>query len=202
VPHKLKHSFPLSFVVRDILKFADNAGEARKIIKGRNVRVDGRVMKDTKYGVGLFDVIEIGGKHFRVLPGKKMQLAEVPSKDGKLKLCKIKDKHAIRGKGTQLNLHDGRNILVEGGEYKVNDSILIELPNQKIKKHIKFESGALVLIVDGKHAGELAKLKKYEKGINKRVMLERGKQIFESSLGSVMVVGMEKPEVSLGEEND
>lgn len=201
-PHRLKHSFPLLFVVRDILKFADTASEARKIIKGRNVRVDGRVMKDIKYGVGLFDTIEIGGKHFRVLPGKRMQLAEIPSKEGNLKLCKIKDKHAVRGKKLQLNFHDGRNILVENNDYKVNDSVLIGLPEQKIKKHIKFESGVLVLIVDGKHAGELAKLKKYEKGINKRVILERGKQTFESSLGSVMAVGTEKPEVSLGGEND
>ena len=60
----------------------------------------------------------------------------------------------------------------------------------------------LVLITDGKHVGEMAKLKKYEKGLNKRVMLIRGKQVFESSLKAVMVIGTDKPEVSLGEEND
>jgi len=198
-PHALKDSLPLTVVIRDMLDFAKNSKEAKMIIKGREVKIDGKINKDTRYGVGLFDVIELGGKYFRLLPGKKMKLVEISSKEGNLKICKVKNKKVVKKGKIQLNLHDGKNILVDKTDVNVNDSVLIELPEQKINKHIKFESGVLVLITQGKHAGEIAKLKKFESGLNKRIWLERGKQEFESSLNAVMAIGFDKPEVSLGE---
>ena len=59
----------------------------------------------------------------------------VNEKESSLKLCKIKGKNLMKGK-INLNLHDGRNIITDNKEIKVGDSVLIELPAQKINQHL------------------------------------------------------------------
>jgi small subunit ribosomal protein S4e len=46
-------------VVRDLLKLADNAREAKRILYEGKVLVDGRVQKDYKLPIGIFDVLSI-----------------------------------------------------------------------------------------------------------------------------------------------
>jgi len=51
-------------------------------------------------------------------------------------------------------LYDGRNIIVEKDEFKVSDTVFLSLEGKNaIKKHLKFEKGALVYIVEGKYRG-------------------------------------------------
>ena len=74
------------------------------------------------------------------------------------KLCRIEDKTTIKGGKTQLNLHDGRNFITDG-EYKTGDVLVLNVPEQEIKDHIKFESGTIGLITGGKHIGEKGTVK-------------------------------------------
>ena len=57
--HSINDSIPLTLVIRDVLKLADNSREAKRIINSGNVLVDGRVVKDYKFPVGFMDIIEI-----------------------------------------------------------------------------------------------------------------------------------------------
>jgi small subunit ribosomal protein S4e len=68
-PHKKFECIPLLIIVRDILKIVDNAKDAKKIIKSREIFVDGKPRRDHKYPVGLFDVVEIPKlrKQYRVV---------------------------------------------------------------------------------------------------------------------------------------
>ena len=57
--HAIVDAIPLTLVIRDVLKLADNSREAKRIINSGNVLVDGRVVKDYKFPVGFKDIIEI-----------------------------------------------------------------------------------------------------------------------------------------------
>ncbi len=192
--HPKESSLPLLVLIRDVLKLAETSREARRIIKSGEVLIDNRKMKDTKYGVGLLDVIEIPlmKKVWRAVPENGLNFIEIPAKEARLKICKIVGKKTLKGNKNQLNLNDGRNILTDK-KYSTYDSLLIELPEQKIADHLKFEEGSLVLVTGGKNAGKLAKIKIIEKD---RIWLE-GEKLFEIPKGMVVVVGKDKPIIKL-----
>jgi len=204
-PHPKFECIPLLIIVRDILELAETGREAKRIIKKGEILVDGRARKDHAYPVGLMDVITIPKieKYYRIVPSKKgLGLIEIEKKEADLKLCKIVNKTTIKGNKTQLNLHDGRNMLVKEDEYKTGDSLLIQLPSQKIKEHLKLEKNSLVMVLKGKNAGKMGKVKNI---LPRRHMTERNKVIcdIEGKKSEVLkeyvfVVGKDKPVIKLG----
>ena len=210
-PHKLSESYPLLSLIRDNLKLADTGREAKKIIKSREVLVDGKVCSDHRRGIGLFDSVSLpkANSNYRFIGGKLLE-----TKEAGRKICKIIGKAAVAGGKIQASLHDGRNILLEKNVYAVGDSLLIEVPNQKVSEHLKFETGALVLVTAGANAGRLAHVQKIARGINHKLWLigaktsqsdvrksDDGKEKFEAPFAGVIVVGREKPAIDLGELN-
>ena len=148
-PHPKDFCIPLAVIVRDILGYAENMKEAKNIIKSGKILVDGKIRKDHKYPVGIFDVVEIPDVNevFRVVPGEKfLELVKIPKKEKNLKLCRIDNKTVVRKGKIQLNLNDGKNILSVGKEFKTGDSLLIEIPKLNIKKHLKRKKGSLVAV--------------------------------------------------------
>ena len=213
-PHKVFDSIPLLVLVKDVLKITDTGSEARKIIKSREVLVDCRARRDHKYPVGLMDVVSIPrlDKHYRIVPGKKgLEVVEITKAEAGRKMCRINDKTVLKGGIVQLNCHDGRNIRVgeKGGsgkakdeyskardEYKTGDSLLIELPSQKILEHVKLEKGSAVLVTKGKNAGSLGNVKE----LSAATMKERAKAscaigdgYADVDTAFVFVVGKTKP---------
>jgi len=198
-PHKRDESMPLLVIVRDVLKFGETAKEAKTIINGGKVNVDGKRVRNVRHGVGLFDAITVAEKNYRVVPGKKMTLIEIDGKESDRKICKITGKRMVSGMRTQLNLHDGRNIIIKSGDYSVGDSLLLKLPEQEIMESVKFEPNVTVMIISGKHGGKLAKLKKIEKGMMKRVWVEIAGEKTEAPIRLVIAVGKEEPLIKLVE---
>jgi small subunit ribosomal protein S4e len=192
--HKRDESVALLTSVRDRLKIAETAHEARKLIKAREVKVDGKIVTDPKRGLGLFDTLEVGGKSYRIVPRKKLELVE--SAAG-LKIVQIIGKTAVSGGGIQINLNDGKNMITKEN-YKVLDSLLITLPENKVKEHIPLEPGVVVLVIKGAHGGRLAKLIDIERERG-RVWIEEKGQKFEAPLNGVVAVGRDKPLIELGE---
>jgi small subunit ribosomal protein S4e len=66
-PHSAEDSIPLLTVIRDMLKLADNAREAKRILYEGNVLVDGIIQKNYKLPVGIFDVISVPLQNQHVL---------------------------------------------------------------------------------------------------------------------------------------
>lgn len=202
--HAMDESIPLLLVVRDILKVADNAREAKIIINKGDILVDGKPTKDYKFPVGFMDVIEIpkSGNVYRVLPDEKGRLILFPitKRNKGFKLVRIVDKTILKGGKTQLNLHDGKNILAEG-DYRGADVLKVRVPSQEIKDHIKFEEGSLGLITGGKHIGERGTVKEItitKSSMPNTVVIERedGKT-FQTLKDYVFVLGKEKPLIKL-----
>ncbi len=199
--HPKKYSVPLLMVARDILKYADNAREAKKIINNGLIMVDGIPRKDYKYGVGLMDVISIpkAKKYFRAIQGKKGPvLKEIDEKESKFKLCKIINKSIIGKDTIQLNLHDGSNVLLNSGkdEYKTRDTLVIGLPDKKIIKSISFDVDNLAAITSGRHSGETGKIKEIVKGTETHHSLTRVGDI-QTLTDYVFVVGKTKSMISI-----
>jgi small subunit ribosomal protein S4e len=119
-PHPSRFCLPLLHIVRDLLKLVDNHREAKKLIGLGNFKVDGKVVKDTTYPVGLMDVLSIDriNKHYRILPDSHygLILHEITEAESTFKLCRITQKTTIKGGHIQLNLHDGKKNIGQLGK--------------------------------------------------------------------------------------
>ncbi len=162
-PHPLNSSLPLLLLVRDVLKLADTAKEAKSIIKQGKVLIDKKPRKDPSFPLGLMDIIEIPEikKHSVFSMGTQgLVLVDIDSSETANKVCKISGKTTVKNGLYQLHLHDGRNILVDNSQHRVGDSLLINLPDQTIADHFQFEEGSPVMIIDGKNKGLKGTIKK------------------------------------------
>jgi small subunit ribosomal protein S4e len=198
-PHKKFECIPLLVIVRDILQLAETGSEAERILKTGDVLVDGKAVKNHRFPAGLMDVITIPKikKHLRIIPMQDgLHLLEIEEKEAKIKLCRINNKTTVRKSRTQLNLHDGKNILVDKDAYATGDSVVIEVPANNILEHIKFERGGTGLIIKGKNAGKLVKIKNIGKG---KVECEMEGKDAEVAKNYILVVGKDKPLIKLGE---
>ncbi len=163
--HAIERALPLATVVRDVLGLTETGREARRVIGAGDVQVDGRIVKEPKFAVGFQDVIFVPkvNKAWRVTLDEKARIRLVPV-DAKTnwKLAQVTGKTTVKGGLTQLNMHDGRNLLVKKDDYATGDTLRLELPSQKVLGHFPLKEGAQVFIVDGTHAGEIAPVKSIE----------------------------------------
>ena len=179
------------------MKVAQTSKEVKLILHNQEVLVDGKLVKDHRFIVGFMDVLTIPGEgSYRVTLDELGGLQLVPSKDVGVKLCKIAGKSLIKGK-MQINLNDGRNVLVDKDTYKVGDSVLIELPSQKLKDHVALAKGAQVILTAGKHIGKLGVVEAIE-GRGMTLKLITG-DVVQTRKAYAFAVGKDKPLVELTE---
>ena len=193
-PHKLSECIPLQVVLRDVLGLAQTAKEVKQVLNAKKVLVDKKVRKEPKHPVGLMDVIEIPSakKFYRIISDKHgLSVESIKETEADKKLCKIVGKTTIKKGLTQLNLHDGRNMILKKDSYSVGDSLVIQIPDQKILKHFKFQKGEPATIISGKNKGMSGKVQ----DINKRksmldkstVKIKAGEKVIETLLNYAMV---------------
>ncbi len=213
-PHALEECLPLSIIIRDLLGYASIFRDAKLAIAERKVKVDGKTRIDVKYPTGIMDVIEIpeAKLSMRVLPipRKGLSTVNIPEEETSSKLCRIEDKHAAPRGNLQLNLHDGRNILVKVADakrpeedlYKVLDTVQISLPDQKILKHLRFNEGSYVIVTSGRNLGRTGRIKRIEEASAARppmVTIEDSEsKVFQTMANYVFVVGEDKPLIEVG----
>jgi len=201
-PHAKNFSFPLAIIVRDMMGYAENIREVKKILSEGHVTVDGKKRKDISFPVGLMDVISIGDKHFRVLPSKNgLYLNSIKENESEIKLLRVRNKTIVKGK-TQLNLHDGKNIIVDKDVYKTGDVVVYDIKNNKIKDVIQIKRGALAMIIKGQNAGNIGRIEEIiivRSSQPNKVVLKLDKGMLETRLDYIFLIGQEKPLISLGE---
>jgi small subunit ribosomal protein S4e len=202
-PHEADRSMPLLSVVRDMLELCDNSREARLVIGSRTIAVDGRVVTDYKFPVGLMDVVTVlkTKQSYRMLVDYKAKLKLVPITDAEKgwKLARIDGKKVVRGGKVQLNLHDGRCILLPTDQYKTGDVLKIELPAQKVVKALKLEKGNLVFVLGGSHPGSIQTVEDYKVRRGSGSNLITFKEGFSTVKENVFVVGERTPEITVPE---
>ncbi len=214
-PHPIERSIPLLLIVRNILGYAKTAREARRLIAEGHFKVDGRVRRNYKYPVGLMDVIEIVDtqEYYRVIPVpiKVMDLIKIDKEEARFKLCRIENKTTVKGGHIQLNLHDGRNILIRVSDpqnpeediYKTLGTLQVTIPEQEIMKYIPLKEGVIAIISGGRNVGRVGRVISIQRGMRRYrsiVTLEdKHGNKFQTSLDYLFPIGEEEPLIKLPE---
>ncbi|HIG96370.1 TPA: 30S ribosomal protein S4e [Candidatus Woesearchaeota archaeon] len=200
----LAFSMPLSLVMKELIKCVKTTKEVKSILKTKGVFVDERRRWDDKYNVGLMDTIALptSNEYYRLLlnTNGKLDIAPISKDEASMKLVKIVGKTILNKDHVQINLSSGRNLIVKIGEkgagaYNVHDTLMLSLPGQQIKQHLKFEAGCLVYLTGGKHTGKVGKLV----GVNndKTISLETPQGIYKTEKYYAFVIGKEKSVITL-----
>jgi len=204
-PHPLELAIPLGLIVRDYLHLCDTYKEARKIVSNRDILVDGIKRKNFKFPCGLMDVISIPKMHMniRILFDRngKLTLVPISENDAEWKLCRIQNKTIVKGKKVQLNLHDGKNKLVEKDEYKTGDVLKISFKENKIDEVYRFDKGTVSMIIGGTHIGEIASIDEIQIVASSKPNLAKmkGEKEFSTIAEHVFPIGKTKPAIELPE---
>lgn len=203
--HAQEEAIPLVQVVRDLRHLAATAREARLLLHGGKVRVDGKVVKDLARGIGLMDTVSFDAplnEHFRLLKDHrgKLTLVAIAANEATTKLGRVRFKHTVRGGKVEVTLHDGRNLLVDRkSPWHVGDTLKIELPGQKVVTHVPLAAGALAFVSGGSHVGELARVDRIEVRNSSQPNLVHFKEGFSTIHDYVFVVGEAAPMITLPE---
>jgi small subunit ribosomal protein S4e len=209
-PHPMDYSVPLLVIVRGWLRYASTAREAEKIVFLGKILVDGRVVKEPRFPIGLMDVLSIPetGEIYRMLPvyRRGLKLIEIDPSESKFKIGLIIRKQHVRGGALQFTLHDGRNVLVKNPTEKDRaigtwDSFQISIPENKVLAHLPFEVGRYALIYRGSRAGLHGPIVDYERvrryPAKQLVTVRTAEGEISTILDYVMVVGDERPWLKL-----
>jgi len=193
--HCLENAMALSVIFKNILKVAKTTKEAKYILNEKEVLINGKKKKNHRLPIGLFDLIDLTetGARYVVLIDNKGKLVAKEHDPKSLMISKVKDKKLIKGK-INLMLYNGWNILTDNKDIKTNDSVLIDPKTRKIKETIKFEKGATVLLVGGRHIGATGNIENINDG---KVIINIDENMIETSKDFVYVIGKDKPYIEM-----
>ena len=201
--HSKNNSIPSAVLLRDILNHVNTLREAKSSIYGGKVKVDGIIQKSLHHSIGLMDVVELDGTTdiYRLVPkdGHILVPIKINEKEKSKKLVRVKSKTSINGGKTQLGFHDGRTIITDA-DVNVNDTCLLQIPEQKILDVIKFEKNSQVIIIKGTNAGRVGTINEIKSGtftLPKRISLLIDDNTVEIPVKITMAIGKEKPIIQI-----
>jgi small subunit ribosomal protein S4e len=201
--HDKQTSISMMVVIRDMLHLCDTYAEGKKLLSSREICVDGRIVTEERFAIGLMDVVSIPklNQNYRMMLDRKGKFRLVSLTEGKekWKLCRIDGKTILSGGKVQLNLNDGRCLIVEKDTWKCGDVVKIELPSQKILDTYKLAKGNTAMILGGSHAGELGTIDEYIVQRSSAPNLVKMKDGVITIKENVFVVGLKSSEVMLPE---
>jgi small subunit ribosomal protein S4e len=194
--HPQERALPIALLLKQ-LKIAATGREVKKILNEKVVLVDGAAVTDPHSATGFMDTIQIKpGFALRCTLDEKgrLKFIDIPEAELGKKICKIIGKRTLKGNKIQLNLSTGRNILAAKNDYAVGDSLLMDVPSQKITGHYPLSKGHTAFMTSGKHTGQVGVIDHIE---GDRLWFTKGKDKFETLKQVAFVVGKDKPAVKL-----
>jgi small subunit ribosomal protein S4e len=210
---KAETSIPLGIIMREILGYAKTLSEVKKILMKDYVKVDGKIRRSYKFGVGPMDVLEITktNEFFRLTPyrGKRMlNLHPISKEEAHNKILRIHKKHTFQEGKIQLTFHDGINCLVSSddklnisiSDLKPKDSVLYNLETKEIEDHYPFAEGNIGLIMGGHNVGIIGKILNIESQPgrkNRTITLETDEGDIKTTDNHILIIGKEKPMIEI-----
>jgi len=187
----LGRSLTILVILRDILKLAKTRDEIKKIIRSSEILINNKKINNEVFPVQLFDSISIPkiNKFYKLILTKSGKLAvkEINAAESIKKVCKIIDKISLKGNKIQINLNDGRNFISKEGN--VNDSVIIDLKQNKVLGILKLKEKSNVIIIKGKKAGNTGIISKIEEKNKKRIIhIKTDEGEIKLSLKNIMII--------------
>jgi small subunit ribosomal protein S4e len=160
------------------------------------------------------DVVSIPevNQNYRVVPSDKGLILHAVSEDEtKFKICRIENKKTLNKGNIELNLHDGRNLLVhvesaqkpDEDVYTTFNTLKISVPEQEILEYLKLEKGNLAVFADGNNIGKYGTVTSIEEqtGQKRRNFLitiqnEKG-EAYQTILKYAFTVGDKKLKITM-----
>jgi small subunit ribosomal protein S4e len=166
--HK-RDAVPVVIAIRDMLKLARSSKEVQSMINQKLLQLNGKTVSSLKTPVKLFNILKADKLYIlTILPTKKFTLAPAPSSTSRI--AKVINKTILPKNKTQLNLHDGTNVITQE-KVSVNESVELSFDG-KIKSHIKPEKGKKAFIFLGKHAGHEGKIEEIDEHNNAHLKIK------------------------------
>ncbi len=189
-------SMPIGIIMKDLLHLTSTTKETKKVLKDGKVLVNKKKIGEVKYPVGLMDVLEVPelSSYYRLILSTKGKITMhmIDEKESSVKPCKIINKRSLSGGKMQINFDDGTNLLSDKKDYKVGDTLVLELPALKPKEHLKMEKGALVYVTAGTKVGVLGTfegIKSFKGGQPDNVLIKTKDGTIETRKEYALVVG-------------
>ncbi|ABK77502.1 ribosomal protein S4E [Cenarchaeum symbiosum A] len=197
--HSKHRSIPSAVLLRDTLGAVSTLREAKKSIYSGNVEVDGVKRTSLHHGIGLMDVVELGGTGdiYRMVPsgGAILKPVKIEAAEKDRKICRVTSKTSISGGRTQIGFHDGRS-LISDEKVSVGDSCLVQVPGQKILKVARMEKGAHAVVTRGTNAGSTGTISGMQDGtftLSRMATLDIGGREIKIPTDMLLVVGADGP---------
>jgi small subunit ribosomal protein S4e len=170
-----------------------NMDEAKRILSARGVLVNGKVIRDFKYAVGLNDVVEIPieGKRYRIDINDQGHMSPVAiDKQESSTTYKVLGKYKIGEGKLMLRLHDG-SVIAGSAEINVSDSVQLD-KSKKMVSHLKMGEGSQCRVIDGAHVGAHGTIKELVKGGMNRdravIITQKDGSTFQTPVRNIMVI--------------
>ena len=201
--HPKNYSIPTAVLLRDTLKKVKTLREAKSSIYSGKVKVDGIIQKSLHHSIGLMDVIELEGTTdvYRLVPkqGHILEPIKIDPTEKSKKLVKVKSKTTIKNGKIQLGFHDGRTIITDM-KAGVDDTCLLQIPDQKILDVIPFEKNSQVIVTRGTNTGRIGLINEIKPGtftLPKRISIVIDDNTVEIPATITMIIGKEKPVIQI-----
>jgi small subunit ribosomal protein S4e len=147
-------AIPAVLFLRDVTGYAESEKEAKQIIRDGQLLRNGERVRDVKEGIGVLDVVtlkEVDEAYRVIIEGDNLRFIEVDDSDKTI--ARIEEK-STEGDEFVYHLLNGDNYRSEES-FETGSSLLLNREVEEVKR----EEGAQVLVISGKHAGEVAELK-------------------------------------------
>jgi len=201
--HPKNTSIPTAVLLRDTLKKVKTLREAKSSIYDGKVKVDGVTQKSLHHSIGLMDTVELEGTTdmYRLVPkdGRILVPIKINTTEKSKKLVKVKSKTTNKGGKTHLGFHDGRTIITDINA-NIDDTCLLQIPEQKILDVIKFEKNSQVIVTSGINVGRIGLINEIKQGtftLPKRISLLIDDKTIEITANITMIVGKEKQAIQI-----
>jgi len=197
--HSFNLGYSINHLMRNELSLTSTKKETQHVLNEKGVLVNGKSVNDYHYIVGFMDVISLPKikKYYRITIDNKGKVKpiEIKEQEAGIKLSRVIGKTIMKGKKLQVNTMDAKNILVKEFNCNTSDSLVIELPSQKIKSVLAFEKGSMIMLIGGKHIGVAGTIEKIE---NDTIFFKGDdEKSYETLKKYAYVIGKNKPEVSV-----
>ncbi len=187
--HSLQRSITLISFARKI-GIATTGAEGSKMIKRRELLVNGKPVVEPRYPIGLNDIIELipAKQSYKIGINSRGQVT-IDKVDQKApRVCKIVQRYKTKGGQIMVRLHDG-SISKAPKDAMANDSVVLEAGGAKV---IKLGKGSRCIIIEGVHVGESGTVNEIKPGtanVAPSVLVDGGSgNEFETLLRNIMVV--------------